>query len=245
MSSSSKDDTAGTKPSLAADKVEPKMDSEHKKDHKEGAKTLQAKMKSPPKPGQDIAAIVKKYTSQQAESLKKDLAAGQEAFANDMKTQFMSLTKMLTDSVTVAKNDKLPPVDFPQIVPAKPAKAPSLLFPDEDEDAYESSKEEDEDDDETLVDGVESRKFRSRMKPADEVVRLWAQARRSTDDYSAEDWKKMPAIPDVKSYTSHPGARSFKAPGVDSEAPALKYKEQKEHEKKVFHVKLDKSYLIF
>ena len=36
-------------------------------------------------------------------------------------------------------------------------------------------------------------------------------------------------------YTSHPGAKSFKAPGVDSETPALKYKEQKEFEKKVFY----------
>ena len=100
------------------------------------------------------------------------------------------------------------------------------------DDEYESPREDDDEEDETLVDGVESRKFRSRTKPSDEVVRLWAQARRSTDDYSAEDWKKTPANADVKSYTSHPGARSFKAPAVDSEAPALKYKERKDHEKK-------------
>ena len=37
-------------------------------------------------------------------------------------------------------------------------------------------------------------------------------------------------------YTAHPSAKSFKAQTVDAEAPALKYKEQKDNEKKViFH----------
>lgn len=241
MSSSSKDEAVGSKPSLAAeDKMqESKKDSEHKK---VSAKVLQTKMKTPPKPGAvpDVAAIVKKYTSQQAETLRKDLlkdlAAGQEAFANEMKTQFLGLTKMLTSSVANTRQDQLPPVNFPQIPAAKPVQAPSLLFQDVEDDEYESPREDEDEEDETLIDGVESRKFRSRTKPTDEVVRLWAQARRSTDDYSSEDWKKTPANADVKSYTSHPGAKSFKAPGVDSEAPALKYKEQKDHEKKVIYL---------
>ena len=62
MSSSSKDEAVGSKPSLAAEEKmqESKKDSEHKK---VSAKALQTKMKTPPKPTgavPDIAAIVKK-----------------------------------------------------------------------------------------------------------------------------------------------------------------------------------------
>ena len=123
MSSSSKDEASGSKPSLdAEDKMqESKKVSEQKK--VSSAKALETKMKTPPKPVPDIAAIVKKYTSQQAETLKKDLvknlAVGQEAFANEMKTQFLGLTKMLTSSVANTRQDQLPPVIIPQIPAAK------------------------------------------------------------------------------------------------------------------------------
>ena len=64
MSSSSKDEAVGSKPSLAAEEKmqESKKDSEHKK-VSGSAKALQTKMKTPPKPTgavPDIAAIVKK-----------------------------------------------------------------------------------------------------------------------------------------------------------------------------------------
>lgn len=229
--SSSKDEAAGSKPSVAEDKV-----SETKKS--ESAKALLTKIKAPPKPSgaPDIAAIVKKYTSQQADGLRKDLLkdlkAGQEAFANEMKTQFLGLSKVLSDSIA-PRQDQLPSVAIPQILPvARPVSTPVSLM-DVEDDEYESERDEDDEEDETLIDGVESRKFRSRTKPTDEVVRLWAQARRVTDDYHSEDWKKTPSNADVKTYTSHPAAKSFKAQSVDSEAPALKYKEQKDHEKKV------------
>ena len=229
--SSSKDEAGGSKPSVAEDKM-----SETKKS--ESAKALLAKIKTPPKPSgaPDIAAIVKKYTTQQADGLRKDLLkdlkAGQEAFANEMKAQFLGLSKVLSDSI-VPRQDQLPPVAIPQILPvARPVAAPVSLMED-DAYEYESERDDDDEEDETLIDGVESKKFRSRTKPTDEVVRLWAQARRVTDDYAAEDWKKTPSNADVKTYTSHPAAKSFRAPAVDSEAPALKYKEQKDHEKKV------------
>ena len=64
------------------------------------------------------------------------------------------------------------------------------------------------------------------------MVRLWAQVRRITEDYHPEDWKKTPSNA-VRTRTSLPAAKSFKALTVDSEAPALEYKEQKDHVKNV------------
>ena len=43
---------------------------------------------------------------------------------------------------------------------------------------------------------------------------------------------KISVIPEIRIYTEHPEARSFKAPEVDPEAPELKYKDKKEREKK-------------
>jgi hypothetical protein len=209
-------------------------------------KEILAKVKTPPKPkpSPDLTSIVKKYTAQQSEILKKDLKAGQDAMALDLKTQIAGLAQVVGAlSTTMARQDvkveALPPVSMPQILPPARPRSPlslgndfDLSDRDNDED-YESGKDDDDEEAETLVEGVESKSFKKRIKPSSEVLRLWAQSRKVTDDYNAEDWKKTAFNPDIKTYTSHPGAKSFKAPCVDSETPALKYKEQKEFEKKV------------
>ena len=208
-------------------------------------KEILVKAKTPPKPkpSHDLTSIVKKYTAQQSEILKKDFKAGQDAMALDLKTQIAGLAQVVGAlSTTMARQDvkveALPPVSMPQILPPARPRSPlslgndfDLSERDNDED-YESGKEDDDEEAETLVEGVESKSFKKRIKPSSEVLRLWAQSRKVTDDYNAEDWKKTAFNPDIKTYTSHPGAKSFKAPCVDSETPPLKYKEQKEFEKK-------------
>ena len=212
-------------------------------------KEILAKVKTPPKPkpSPDMSSIVKKYTAQQSEILKRDLMASQEAMALEMKTQIMGLAQVVgTLTSTMSRQDirmeTLPPVPMPQILPSGIPKSPLSLVSafdlsevDNDDGDYESGKDDDDEEAETLLEGVESKSFKKRIKPSSEVLRLWAQSRKVTDDYNAEDWKKTAFNPDIKTYTSHPGAKSFKAPGVDSETPALKYKEQKEFEKKVLY----------
>ena len=72
------------------------------------------------------------------------------------------------------------------------------------------------DEEETLTEGLESKTIKTRVVPDDESVRIWARARKVTDDYDIEDWKKSVKLPIVPKYTSHPAARSFKAPAADS-----------------------------
>ena len=43
----------------------------------------------------------------------------------------------------------------------------------------------------------------------------------------------MGSLPNVKAYTDHPEAVMFKAPEVDPQAPALKFKDKKDREKKL------------
>ena len=95
------------------------------------------------------------------------------------------------------------------------------------------------DEEETLTEGLESKTIKSRVVPDDESVRIWAKARKVTDDYDIKEWKKAVRLPIIPKYTSHPSARSFKAPAADSEVPQLKYKEQKDFEKKVRNYNLD------
>ena len=73
----------------------------------------------------------------------------------------------------------------------------------------------------------------SRVKPSEEVISVWAQARKITDEDQSQDWKKIVVSSEVKAYTDHPAARCFKAPLADAEAPELKYKDKKDNEKKV------------
>ena len=73
----------------------------------------------------------------------------------------------------------------------------------------------------------------SRVKPSDEAITVWAQARRITEEDQSQDWKKIVLGTEVKAYTDHPAAKCFKAPSADAEAPDLKYKDKKENEKKV------------
>ena len=220
---------------------EPKEDKASKEDKaKQGDKEILSKVKAPPKPTPDLSSVVKKYTAHQTEVLKKELLASQDNLALELKTQIGGLANVVeTLSAMMARQEPLPPVAIPQIFPpGKPTSSVSLnnaydLSDMEDADGDESGKDDDDEEPETLVDGVESKSFKKRIKPSPEVLRLWAKSRKVTDDYNAEDWKKTAFNPDIKAYTSHPGAKSFKAPSVDSETPPLKYKEQKEFEKKV------------
>ena len=61
------------------------------------------------------------------------------------------------------------------------------------------------------------------IQPAKESGRTWERARKVTEGYDIEDWKKSVKIPVVQNYTSHTLARCFKAPSVDIEVPKLKY----------------------
>ena len=197
-------------------------------------KELLSKMKTPPKAA-DISSIVKKYTIQQSEILKKDLLASQASFSKELKDKMLGLTQIVTSLATnmVTPVTQLQTAAQSQILPTSPPHLNESFEEDEIESQKGDDEDLDDDDNETLVDGVESKRFKKRVKPAGETVRLWTQARKVTDDYNAEDWKKTISNPVVQQYTSHPGAKSFKAPAVDSEVPQLKYKEQKEFEKKV------------
>ena len=215
-----------------------------KTDTRKGKQLLKS-MDNPPVPKQigkegseDIAAIVKKYTKEQTSTLKKDLLkdlkAGQDSFAESMASQFSELKKLMESNLTRQFTDQQevnPPMLFLDNHDSRPRGSKTEM--DQEEDEYASDDDDDRLEDESLVDGVESKKFKRRVKPTEEVLRLWAQARKATDDYHEEDWKKTPSNPDIKTYTAHPSAKSFKAQTVDAEAPALKYKEQKDHEKKV------------
>ena len=215
---------------------------------KRKGKQLLESIENPPVPkqvgkegAQNIAAIVKKYTKEQTSILKKDLLkdlkAGQESFADSMTSQFLELKKLLGGNVTPRIMEQVinpPMVSLDNPDTQRPVRKIVL---DQQEDEYASDEDDDENmEDESLVDGVESKNFKRRVQPTQEVLRLWAQARKATDDYHEEDWKKTPSNSDIKTYTAHPSAKSFKAQTVDAEAPALKYKEQKDNEKKViFH----------
>ena len=85
----------------------------------------------------------------------------------------------------------------------------------------------------SLGDMMESKAFKHRVSPSAETVQVWAKARKITEDYDMDEWKKTTKVPSILKYTAHLGARCFKAPAVDSEVPNLKYKDQKESEKKV------------
>ena len=212
---------------------------------KRKGKQLLESIENPPVPkqvgkegAQDIAAIVKKYTKEQTSILKKDLLkdlkAGQDSFADSMTSQFLELKKLLGGNAPPRIMEQVinpPMVSLDNHDTQRPVRKIVL---DQQEDEYASDEDDDENmEDESLVDGVESKNFRRRVQPTQEVLRLWAQARKVTDDYHEEDWKKTPSNPDIKTYTTHPSAKSFKAQTVDAEAPALKYKEQKDNEKKV------------
>ena len=122
---------------------------------------------------------------------------------------------------------------------------------DETPEGEENSGEEEEEFSElTLVDGIISRKIKrlvgkqialqhflnlsfSRLNPGEEVKRIWAISRKVDEESHPDDWKKIGVNSDIRAYTDHPGACSFKAPAVDVEAPELKYRDKKEAEKKV------------
>ena len=58
-----------------------------------------SKMKAPPKAG-DISSIVKKYTFQQSESLKRDLLASQASLSKEFKDQILGLTQIVKKLAT-------------------------------------------------------------------------------------------------------------------------------------------------
>ena len=106
-----------------------------------------------------------------------------------------------------------------------------------DDDKFEEGNlepsEESDDEEVSLGDVMESKAFNQRVSPSAETVQVWAKARKVTEDYDRDEWKKTTKVHSILKYTAHLGARSFKAPSVDSEVPNLNYKEQKETEKKV------------
>ena len=179
---------------------------------------------------EDVSALVQKYTNRHAKALQDELHASHKSLSDDLKGQFYELKDMVQG--LVGKTDQTHHV-------RNNAQSSAMVIDDqssEEEDLSNDEKFEDKsstDEEETLTEGLESKTIKSRVVPDDESVRIWAKARKVTDDYDIEDWKKSVKLPIVPKYTSHPSARSFKAPAADSEVPQLKYKEQKEFEKKV------------
>ena len=162
--------------------------------------------------------------------MQDELHASHKSLSDDLKGQFYELKDMVQG--LVGKTDQTHHV-------RNNAQSSAMVIDDqssEEEDLSNDERLEDKsstDEEETLTEGLESKTIKSRVVPDDESVRIWAKARKVTDDYDIEDWKKSVKLPIVPKYTSHPSARSFKAPAADSEVPQLKYKEQKEFEKKV------------
>ena len=178
---------------------------------------------------EDVSALVQKYTNRHAKALQDELQASHKSLSDDLKGQFNELKDMVQGLVGTDQRHHV----------RNNAQSSAMVIDDqssEEEDLSNDEKFEDKsstDEEETLTEGLESKTIKSRVVPDDESVRIWAKARKVTDDYDIEDWKKSVKLPIVPKYTSHPSARSFKAPAADSEFPPLKYKEQKEFEKKV------------
>ena len=96
----------------------------------------------------------------------------------------------------------------------------------EDDDTQEADQEE-----QSFVEGLQSFKIARRVKPSNLALDAWAKARKVTDDYQDEDWKKASEDSSIKNYTMHPAASPFKAPEADAECPVL-FKDKKDMEKK-------------
>ena len=62
---------------------------------------------------------------------------------------------------------------------------------------------------------------------------VWAESRKVADTNQPQDWQQIGVDSNIKLFTMHPEAESFAAPEVDPECPELKFKDQKELEKKV------------
>ena len=56
-----------------------------------------------------------------------------------------------------------------------------------------------------------------REKPDDLQVLLWDSARKVTDEYGEDDWKKLSIKSVVKKYVDHPSANMFCAPKADAQ----------------------------
>ena len=87
---------------------------------------------------------------------------------------------------------------------------------------------------------------KQRFVPEQMQVFVWSQARKTSSDFSPDEWRTVNQASLVKSYNSHPEAAMFSAPAADAECPDLCYKDKKDLEKQVsFRVFTLKSFLNF
>ena len=98
---------------------------------------------------------------------------------------------------------------------------------------HEEEDPEDQDDDLAEADLGPPAGSRTRLKPTEDQLQNWLHHIKRTSDFQPDEWKVIGSLPDVKKYTTHPEAAWFAPQEVDPEAPALKYNNQKEEEKKL------------
>ena len=203
------------------------------------------KAKNPPKQRAapaDVEDLVKKYSKQQSQELKKELKKNQDelskALTAQVATSISAAIQALSsqyDAQNKTANQIVNAVDDKNQTSVESQNfLDNALDSEDDVEYFDSQDEEDHDDyDICLIDEIESKAVKQRVSPSDETVSAWARARKISSDYSVKEWTKSVKIPSVTKYTTHPGARSFKAPAVDGEVPQLEYREQKDAEKRV------------
>ena len=202
------------------------------------------KTKNPPKPrvSTDVEDLVKKYSKQQSQELKKEFKKNQDELSKALTAQVATSVsaaiqalggQFAYQNVTANQNVNAVEAKYKTTIENQSLLDNALDSEDDVEYFNDQGEEEQEDDDICLVDEIDSKAVKQRVAPSDETVSAWARARKVSSDYSMDEWTKFVKIPSVTKYTSHPGAKSFKAPAVDGEVPQLKYKEQKIAEKRV------------
>ena len=184
----------------------------------------------------DIDVLVKKYSKKQSEAIRKEMNKNHTALSEELIKKVNAMAEKVDALSVPAANPHMLPVPVAGRQSVESEKDVMSEMP-SDEDKFEEGNiepsEESDDEEISLGDVMESKAFKQRVCPSAETVQVWAKARKVTEDYDRDEWKKTTKVHSILKYTAHLGARSFKAPSVDSEVPNLNYKEQKETEKKV------------
>ena len=183
----------------------------------------------------DIDVLVKKYSRKQSEAIRKEMNKNHTALSEDLIKKITAIAEKVDALSVPAANAHMLPVPVAGRQSVEFEKDFTSDMPSDDGKFEDGNLEpsEESDDEVSLGDMMESKAFKQRVSPSAETVQVWAKARKITEDYDMDEWKKTTKVPSILKYTAHLGARCFKAPAVDSEVPNLKYKDQKESEKKV------------
>ena len=184
-------------------------------------------------------AISKEVTKKMDRAAKKqdELSRLVEESRNETKTEITKISQTLANlSKALLKSSPAPDCEDQEASDKQEAEPcfSSLTWLENsgvDEESSHDEEEHETEHEESLMEGLQSYKISRRIKPAQVVLDAWAKTRKMTSDFQPEDWKKYNEDPNVKLYTMHPGASSFKAPEADPECPPL-FKDGKELEKK-------------